>query len=335
MSAPHGPASGSLSPRAWWARRSPEAGAAVLATGILSVGLRLTGHEVLSLIALVLACGAWLVLAARFVTGLLWDRARWMAAARVPGALTAVAATAVLGTRFSDLGRHLLADALLALAAALWPALLIDVVRHWRRRGMSGGVFLACVATQGLAALSGTLAGAQTAAWLAYTALVLFWGGLVLYCVALACFDLRQLFEGAGDQWVAGGALAISALAGSTLLAADDTRLHLWNDDDRGVLRAVTVALLVLAGAWYVVLAVAEAVRPRPRYDVLRWATVFPLGMTAAATLAVGSAARLPWLRGPGQVLLWIAVAGWLAVAVGAARRCAGGRAGIRSTARR
>ncbi|WP_406442919.1 tellurite resistance/C4-dicarboxylate transporter family protein [Streptomyces sp. NBC_01613] len=317
--------------RAWWAQRSPAAGAAVMATGIVSVGLHLTGYEVLSKVALVLTCVAWVALAAEFGVRLVWERERWRAEAGTPGALTAVAATAVLGTRFSALGRQTLAEALLALAAVLWPGLLVEVVRHWRRR-MPGSVFLCCVATQGLAVLGATLAGAEAVAWLAHAALVLFWLGLVLYGFALARFDLRQVTEGHGDHWVAGGALAISALAGSKLVAADSARLYLWNDDDRGVLRAVTVALLVLDLAWYAVLLVAEAVRPRLGYDARRWATVFPLGMTAAAALSVAAALDVPSLEGPGQVLLWIAVAAWVAVAAGAV---AAGRAGIRSTAPR
>lgn len=317
--------------RAWWAQRSPAAGAAVLATGIVSVGLHLTGYEALSRVVLGLACVAWAVLAAGFGVRLVREPARWRAEAGTPGALTAVAATAVLGTRFSALGRQPLAEALLALAAVLWPLLLVQVARHWRRR-MPGGVFLCCVATQGLAVLGATLAGAQATAWLARAALVLFWLGLVLYGCALALFDLRQVTEGLGDQWVAGGALAISALAGSELVAADSARLYLWNDDDRGVLRAVTLALLVLDLAWYAVLLVGEAVRPRRGYDVRRWATVFPLGMTAAAVLSVAAALDAPRLEGPGEVLLWIAVAAWLAVAAGAV---AAARAGIRSTAPR
>ncbi|WP_405869955.1 tellurite resistance/C4-dicarboxylate transporter family protein [Streptomyces sp. NBC_00005] len=317
--------------RAWWAQRSPAAGAAVMATGIVSVGLHLTGYEVLSKVALVLTCVAWVALAAEFGVRLVWERERWRAEAGTPGALTAVAATAVLGTRFSALGRQTLAEALLALAAVLWPGLLVEVVRHWRRR-MPGSVFLCCVATQGLAVLGATLAGAEAVAWLAHAALVLFWLGLVLYGFALARFDLRQVTEGHGDHWVAGGVLAISALAGSKLVAADSARLYLWNDDDRDVLRAVTVALLVLDLAWYAVLLVAEAVRPRLGYDARRWATVFPLGMTAAAALSVAAALDVPSLEGPGQVLLWIAVAAWVAVAAGAV---AAGRAGIRSTAPR
>ncbi|MFJ8280913.1 tellurite resistance/C4-dicarboxylate transporter family protein [Streptomyces griseoviridis] len=339
MSAPHGPASGApvgpLSPRAWWARRPPEAGAAVLATGMISVGLQLTGHAVLSWIALALTCGAWVVLAAGLAVRPARERARWTAEAGTPGALTAVAATAVLGTRLSGLGRHRLAEVLLALAAACWPVLLVGGVRHWRRRGMPGAVFLGSVATETLAVLGATLARAVPAAWLAHAALVLFWLGLVLYGFALAGFDRRQLLEGAGDQWVAGGALAVSALAGARLLIADGGRLYLWNDDDHGVLRAVTVALLVLCLAWFVVLAVAEAVRPRPRYDVLRWSTVFPLAMAAVAALEVATAAGIPWLGDLGRVLVWVAVAAWLAVLVGAVRSRAGDRGGVRSRERR
>ncbi|MFJ8084836.1 tellurite resistance/C4-dicarboxylate transporter family protein [Streptomyces sp. NPDC096205] len=308
---------GTSSLRAWWAQRPPAAGAAVMATGIVSVGLHLAGHEVLSRILLAMTGAAWLGLAADFVVRLLWERPRWPAAAGTPAALTAVAATTVLGTRVSALGWQALAGALLALATLLWPVLLVDVIKQWKPR-MPGAVFLGCVATEGLAVLGATLAAAERAAWLAHAALVLFWLGLVLYGFALARFEPGEMTRGAGDQWVAGGAPAISALAGSRLIAADSAQLRLWNDDAHGVLRAVTAVVLVLAVAWYAVLLVTEVGWPRPRYDVRRWATVFPLGVTAAATLSFAAADDVPWLKGPGQVLLWIAVAAWLAVAAGA-----------------
>ena len=301
----------------WWSQRPPTAGAAVMATGILSVALHQAGYETLSRIALALACASWLALTVDFTARLLRDRARWMKEAATPAALTAIAATTVLGTRFTTLGWETLAKALLALAALLWPGLLIAVVRHWHPR-MPGAVFLGCVATEGLAVLGATLAATVSSAWLAHAALVLFWLGLVLYLIALTRFDLRQVVHGAGDHWVAGGALAISALAGSKLIAADSNRLYLWNDDDISALRTVTVALLVLDLAWYAALLLAEIAWPRLRYDVRRWATVFPMGMTAAAALSVATAVDVPWLKTPGEVLLWIAVAAWLAVTAGA-----------------
>jgi tellurite resistance protein TehA-like permease len=94
----------------------------------------------------------------------------------------------------------------------------------------------------------------------------------------------------------------------------------------------VTVALLVLDVAWCVVLLAAEIVWPRPRFDVRRWSTVFPLGMTAATMLSVGSAVDVSWLRTPGQVVLWIAVAAWLVVAAGTVRFCLAGTSGVTST---
>ena len=315
--------------RTWLARRPPAAGAAVMATGIVSVALHLTGREVLSRIALALACVAWLILAANFVYLLFADRPQWVERAGTPGALTAVAATTVVGTRFSLLGWSLPTAVLLVLAAVLWPWLLLLVVQHWGRR-MPGAVFLGCVATEGLAVLAATLAAATSTPWLAHAALVPFWLGIVLYLIALFRFDLRQVARGSGDHWVAGGALAISALAGAKLLAAAGTGMYLWNGDDQAVLHDLTVFLLALDLAWYAVLLAAEIAWPRLGYDVRRWSTVFPLGMTAAATLSVSAVVAVPWLDAPGRALLWIAVAGWLAVATGAVVRA---RSGLRSAA--
>ncbi|MEU6403501.1 hypothetical protein [Streptomyces sp. NPDC046985] len=318
--------------RAWLAQRPPTAGAFVLATAILSVGLGLTGWEALSLAALALACLAWLALAADFAVRLVRERARWAQEAGTPGGLTAVAATAVLGVRFSALGWQVLAAALLALAAVLCPWLLVRVLRT-PRAPMPGSVFLSCVAVEALAVLAASVAAAESAAWLVHTALVLFWLGLALYLfAALPRFELREVLQGRGDHWVAGGALAIAALAGAKLIAAAEHGPYLWNTDDSGVLHTVTWALPVLALGWYAVLLVAELARPRLRYDVSRWATVFPMGMTAAAALSAASPLRAPGLHTLGVVLLWAAAAVWLAVAAGAV---VDARAELRSTAAR
>ncbi|MEU9146337.1 hypothetical protein [Streptomyces sp. NPDC048349] len=287
---------------AWWAGLPPAAGAAVMAAGILSVALHLTGHEVLSLVALALAGALWLVLAADFTARLLGDRGRFRAEADTPAALTAVAATTVLGTRLCALGWQSAAAALLALAAALWPGLLVGVLRHWRRR-MPGVAFLGCVATEGLAVLAAVLADVGHHDWLARAALAAFCLGLLLYGAALVRFDLREVIGGAGDHWVAGGALSICALAGSKLTASP-----VWTGAAHTALRTATLTALALSLLWYAVLLGAELRHPRPHYDIRRWATVFPLGMTATACLSAAQPAGLPWLRPLGEVLLWIAV---------------------------
>ncbi|WP_279387912.1 tellurite resistance/C4-dicarboxylate transporter family protein [Streptacidiphilus pinicola] len=305
----------------WWAELPPAAGSAVMATGIVSVGLHLVGSEGLSVALLVLGCAAWLALAVDFGRRLLRQRDRWEHEADTPPALTAVAATTVLGTRVSLLGagRQPLAVAALLVAVVTWAVLLPHVLRHWQRHGMPGAVFLVCVATQGLAVLGATLAVALPALWLAWAALLCFGLGLVLYAVAFTRFDLRQIDTGAGDHWVAGGALAISALAGAKLLAVPAWRGGAGHD----ALRMVTLALLAVVLAWYLLLAVEELRHPRWHYDVRRWATVFPMGMTAVATLSAAASASVGWLRTPGQVLLWIAAAAWAVVLIGLVRSAA------------
>ncbi|MEU7113101.1 tellurite resistance/C4-dicarboxylate transporter family protein [Streptomyces sp. NPDC046182] len=289
----------------WWAELPPAAGAAVMATGIISVGFHLTGRETVSRTLLGLAGVLWLLLAFDFATRLLHSRPRWAAEADTPPALTAVAATTVLGARVALLDWTHLAAVLLAGSAILWAVLLAAVLAHLRG-SMPGGVFLICVATEALAVL-GAILTPSAGDWLARMSLVFFVLGLLLYLVALVRFDFGQIGAGAGDQWVAGGAMAISALAGSTLLATG-----VWTGVTHTSLRGLTLFLLVVDLVWYAVLLLAELLRPRLGYDVRRWVTVFPMGMTAAACLSTSTAAAVDWLDTLGQVLLWTAAAAWL-----------------------
>ncbi|ACU74661.1 C4-dicarboxylate transporter/malic acid transport protein [Catenulispora acidiphila DSM 44928] len=315
------PASTSTNPLAnvlsWFAAQPPAAGSAVMATGIVSIGLRQVGAQVLSVVALVLAVLLWLALADDFGRRLVWQRGRWVSEAQTPPALTAVAATTVLGVRFTLAGWLAVAVGLLVVAAVLWPLLLWAVVRRLRPH-MPGAVFLICVATQGLVALGAALAVALPARWLLGPALVLFVFGLVLYVDALAHFDFGAVRSGAGDHWVAGGALAISALANAKLTEAEGGSGGLHS-----TLRVTALVLLALAWVWYAVLAASEIRWPRLRYDVRRWATIFPMGMTGAATDEVAKASGWTWLTTPGHVLVWIAAAAWLVVFAGLLREAA------------
>lgn len=299
-----------------------------MATAIISVALRLAGCDAASAVFLVAALAVWLLLAGLFAERLLLDRGTWRAQAETPAALTAIAATTVLGTRLSLQGRQGTAMALLVVAALLWPVLLTSVIRHWTHR-LPGAGFLVCVATEGLAVLAGTLALAQRQSWLLWPTLVCFVLGLLLYAAVLPRFDLRQLPTGSGDQWVAGGALAISALAGSKLLAASAPHGPLrWAVPAHGTLRTLTLVLLVLDLCWFTVLLACEVRWPRPRYDVRRWSTVFPVGMTAAACLAVGAAAAVPAAGTAGRVLLWPSLALWALALAGAVRSARAERTG-------
>lgn len=303
-----------------WADGLPPAtGAAVMATAVLSVGLHLLGVEWASLVMLVVALLVWLFLAAVFARHLLTERDRWRHEIDTPPALTAVAATAVLGTRLSLLGHQPVSIALLCLSASLWPPLMSHVIRHWQSK-VPGAAYLVCVATQAIVVLAATVATADRQAWLMWPALVLFATGLVLYGVVLIRFDFRQLATGRGDHWIIAGAMAISALAGSKLVAAVPDGALRWATPAHDVLRIVTLVALGVAFAWYAVLVVCELRWPRLHHDVRRWATVFPLGMTAVAALSTATAADVPALWTCGKVLLWPALVVWAVVAVGAVR---------------
>ncbi|MFC4907172.1 tellurite resistance/C4-dicarboxylate transporter family protein [Actinomadura gamaensis] len=296
----------------------PAFGAAVMATGIVSVGLHLVGAEALSVALLVVAALLWVPLCALFAARLLRAPARWRDESATPAALTGVAGTGVLGVRLTAAGATWAGAVLLAAAFVLWAVLLPTVLEHLRGR-VPGAAYLVCVSTQSLAVLAGTVAPPLHAAWLMWPALAAAAVGVLLWLLVVARFDWRQLRAGRGDHWVAGGSVSISALAAAKLVAASARPLD-WAPGLHGALRGAALALVLFALAWYAVLVACEIRWPRFAYDVRRWSTVFPLGMTSVAALTCGTALRISWLSTAGRVLLWPAVIVWGVVAVGAVR---------------
>ncbi|MGW6377355.1 tellurite resistance/C4-dicarboxylate transporter family protein [Rhodococcus sp. NPDC055112] len=295
----------------------PGAGAAAMATGIVSVALHLAGIEWFSMIWLVIGIGIWAVLVGIFLTRLVGDRARWETEADTPAALTAVAATTVLGTRVALLGWDAVAMVALCLAVLVWAVLMPVVIGHWTGPTV-GAHFLLCVATQGLAVLGATLAVALRAPFLTVVSGAVFVLGLVAYAVVLARFSFVQFRVGSGDHWVCAGGLAISALAAGKLILAMDAAG--WNGWPHTVIRVAAAAILALDLAGYLALAICEVRWPRTGFDVRRWSTAFPMGMTAAATITVAGAIGASWLRPVGLVLIWPAVVVCVILLVASAR---------------
>ncbi len=275
-----------------------------MACGIVSTDLSSDHQPVLSAIMLRLAASAWLLLTVVLGTRLAGQRARVAREARSPASLTAVAGTAMLGTRLAGQGYHVAAAALLVVAALGWGLLVLPVLRHWKTP-TAGISFVVCVATEGLAVLSTALAIIYRAGWLVSAAVPALVLGLVFYVFTAARYDLRELLTGDGDHWVAGGALAISALAAGKITAAA-TALGQFTGQHQ-VLTTSTLVLWCLAVVWLFPLVIAEVLRPRLSYDVRRWATVFPLGMYAASSVATGQVAGISGIAGFGHVWTWVA----------------------------
>jgi tellurite resistance protein TehA-like permease len=288
---------------------SPASGAIIMGTGIVSVALHLDGVEIGSRVLLAMAALVWAVLAARAVR----HRHELRGAVGEPAALTAVAGTAVVGTRLAQLGWTGPAAVLLILGAAAC-ALLMGPALRSLRAAAGGDAYLLVVAPESIAVLGCVIADVERLRWLTVAALVLTVAGVCLYPVVLARFELSNLRDGYGEQWVAGGSLAISTLALAEI-ARTSRRLGLISG---GQLGDAALVVWIAAVAWLPVLVLYELRHPRVRYDLRRWSMVFPLGMYAVCSFSLASVRDLPGIATFARVWTWVAVAGWLVVGVAA-----------------
>jgi tellurite resistance protein TehA-like permease len=279
----------------------PAAGAVVMGTGIVSTGLLLDHRVTASRILLVIAAAVWIVLALVMAARSVREPGRLREEAASPAALTGVAATAVLGDRLTALGWRWAGVAALAVALTTWLILLGPVLKNWSTPTVGVSLMLA-VSIESLAVLLATLGARERAHWLLDAAVVPFVLGLAMYGFVISRFDLKQLLVGRGDQWITGGALAISALAAAQLTSLT------------GALKVAAVALWVVTMLWLPVLLTAETLRPRLGYDLRRWSTVFPVAMYAACSFAVAAAAHAHAVHDFAKIWVWVSVAVWLIV---------------------
>jgi tellurite resistance protein TehA-like permease len=286
----------------------------VMGSGIVSVSLQLAHRLVLSWLLFGVTSLAWVVLGALLIRRLIADRRALLAEARAAGALSAVAGTAALASRIESAGPRGIAAAVAIVATGLWLMLTPGLVRA-RPLTRAGSSFLLTVALESLAVVAALLSEDVVVTVLALCACA---AGIAAYLPVLVHFDHRELLTGAGDQWVAGGALAISALAlaEAALAARRSASLH-------GLvptLHAIAQVMWALSILWLLVLLVTEIARPRLRYDPRRWATVFPTGMYAASGFVVSRLGAPHAVRAFADVWTWVSLAVWFLVALGTAR---------------
>jgi tellurite resistance protein TehA-like permease len=303
----------------------PGAGAVVMATGIVSIALSLDGEATLADVWLAATVLSWVVLVGLLTGRAIGDRAWLRSTMRSPASLTAVAATAVLGSLLQGAGVPAVALALLVLAAATCAGLTPPIARGWPLP-RSGTSFMVTVSLEALAGLAALEAAAGETTWLVYPALALAALGLVLYLVVCARFDPRELLRGLGDQWIAGGALAISALTAAVIsrAASRNPPLHALVRP----LGDVAAAIWIVSAVWLAMLAVSELVALRLSYRLRRWSTLFPVGMYAASGFEVARTSPLHFSGSFAQGWVWVAVALWLVMSAGLARHAARSDAG-------
>lgn len=329
--------------RAWLAGEIdvlfPGSFALVMATGIISNAFYFERPRLLSdiLFALNLAFYIWLMLAT-ITRAVRVPRAIWADLTdpqRVFAFFTLVAATDVLGVGIYLRGLSHTATLLWLAGFLAWVILaytsfgvLAFINTLHKADIVEGGWLIAIVATESLAIL-GTLIASSfgLAAPMIFLLTYMLWGiGLALYGIYVTLFAQRIFFfEFAPDDvsallWVVMGAAAISTNAGTVLISADSHVAFL--NSMRGFVDGVTliawawatwwIPLLLLLGIW------KHGVHRVPlRYTPVLWGLVFPLGMYALASLRLSLATDVPALRTASLLMVWIALATWLATAAG------------------
>jgi tellurite resistance protein TehA-like permease len=322
----------------------PASFAIVMATGIVSIACQLLG---LPRIATVLfwANAIWflalwvltIVRIVRFRDFVLADVSHH---GRAVGFFTMVAATCVLGSQ------ALLIGGAWRIAATLWSAgiimwavvtytvftaLTVKTEKPPLEDGINGGWLLAVVAAQSVSVLGAQLGdgfGAYTQQMLLFC-LVMWLGGGMLYIWIISLIFYRYTFftmspsELAPPYWINMGAVAISTLAGTTLVAAAPHSPLL--QDLLPFLKGLSLLFWATATWWIpmlIILGVWRHIYRRfpLRYDPLYWGAVFPLGMYAVCTFRLANIIDAPFLLIVPRVFLYTALVAWTLTMAGLVR---------------
>ncbi|MGH3207452.1 MAG: tellurite resistance/C4-dicarboxylate transporter family protein [Trebonia sp.] len=336
---------------AWFAELEPppDVFAVVMATGIVSIAAGDHRYFGIGIALAVLAVLAFVVLGLGFLLRVARQPARALAPTRDPDValrmFTFVAACTVLGVRLRayPVVEWLLAALALAGWLVLMPLAVFDVGSRPRadlRAHAHGAWLLPSVATAGLAATAANLSAGLATPWLLVTGAAVWILGVLLYLAVTALIAWRALAapfvprEVTPDSWILMGALAITALAGDRVLAAE--RVLGWPTSLQEVSVVLTYGAWVLAGLWIPVLLYAEVWRTDQvpgslRYQGVWWSAVFPLGMYSTASYATATELHMHSLITISLVIFWIAFTVWILVALGllhsaVARRTSTGR---------
>ena len=315
--------------------------AMVMATGIVSIASHLLGLEPVAVVLfganIVFYAVLWMLTVLRIARHRDRVIADLMHHGRSVGFFTIVPATCVLGAQFLLIGNMWgAAVALWSFGIFLWAAVTFGIFTLLTIKpdkpplveGLNGGWLVAVVAAQSVCVLGAPLVAGlgrgEEAALLFCLAMWL--GGGMLYFWIISLIFYRYTFfplnpaDLAPPYWVNMGAVAISTLAGTALIAAAPRSPLLT--ELLPFLKGLTllywstatwwIPMLFLLGVW------RHLYRRFPlRYDPLYWGAVFPLGMYTACTARLAQSIEAPYLLGLARVFLPIALSAWILAAVG------------------
>jgi tellurite resistance protein TehA-like permease len=327
--------------------------ALVMATGIISIAAFLLEIRPVAWFLLVVNIVAyvvlWLLTLARLAN--FWANivADLTSHARGPGFFTLVAGTCVLGSQLIVLAElYQVALVLWMLGIGLWllimyaffTAVIIREQKPTLETGINGAWLIATVATQSIAVLGNLLAAQaeDNRDILLFFTLCMYLLGCMLYLSIITLIFYRFTFLELSTAaltppyWINMGAVAITTLAGATLILNAGRWPFL--ESISPFLKGFTlffwaagtwwIPLLFILGAW------RHFVKGHPlAYDPQYWGMVFPLGMYTVCTIRLAQALELPFLLAIPRVFIFIALAAWLLAFGGLLLAMAGRRSAL------
>lgn len=315
--------------------------AMVMSTGIVSVALHLLGCQwgawLLYIINIIMFLWLWpmyIIKLFKYPARMLADFSGHLSG---PGFLTIVAGTCILGSQFATLSHaFLVAEWLFWLGVCCWLFILWGTFyfiftkdpKPPVAQGINGAWLVATVSTQSIVILGATIA--KEVGWdleIAFFLLcALFLLGLMLYIFVITAIFYRFCFaqtlpsEMDPTFWINAGAVAITTLAGATLILHNGETPML--DHFMPYIKGTTLLAWATASWWIPMLFLLGIWRHVLKgytfaYTAAFWGMVFPMGMYTACTATFSEALNFPSLMVVPHWFIWVAVIAWTATFLG------------------
>ena len=313
----------------------------VMATGALSISSSFLGFERAATVLLYFNIAAYAVLLIMTILRVILYPKRIIqdlsSHAIGSGFFTAAAGTCVLGSQLIIVAdSYISAFYLWCLALFLWVLImysfftLVIVQRDTPAlsEGINGAWLIAAVATQAVSILGTLLVPAVGSGHeiILFTTVCFYFLGCMLYLNIITLIFYRFTFLKMDSSaftppyWINMGAVAITSLAGATLIQHAESWSFLT--EITPFLKGFTLFFWA-AGTWWIPLLFILAfwrhiIKRHPvTYEPALWAMVFPLAMYTASTWELAIALEIPFLQAIPRVMFYIASIAWCIVFIG------------------